>query len=605
MLGDFGSIALAALGISFLIFIHELGHFIAARAFGVRVETFSIGFGTRLFGWRRGETDYRVSLVPLGGYVKMAGEYADLRDSTPLAADDLAAKPPWQRAIIFAGGVIVNVLFAFVVFPIAFAAGVPFTAPIVGGVATGGPAWLAGLQAGDEVLSVDGHRIYGFQDIALEVALADPERTVLRVRRDGREFEAVLRPVRNEAAGRWEIGILPAYDRTLVVEAGKPAFLAGLRTGDELVAIEGRELPPDRPFEFELDHALSQGRPVSLGVRRDAETIEAVVEPLHRPLDDTRLLGITPVDTRVASLRGEALARRSHPNAETRFPLQQDDVIRQVAGSPVAGSDQIAQALEAAPPGDVPLLVERSGAETKVVLPAAQRSLLATDVAFDFDHDGTIVRVLPDGALAAAGVRDGDEILELNGTPVRDYADLQARARGGETRFRVTFRDAAGETRAVEIETRPLVASDYGFSPTLRETRHAESIPGALRAGCATSLNMLRTTWLTLSRLITGDVAPENLGGIVQISVITYQVADAGFTKLLFFLGLLSINLAFINILPIPVLNGGQMLFLLLEKIKGRRLSERFLNAAQLAGLLAIVALVLYVTYHDISRLVG
>jgi len=605
MLGDLGSILLAALGISFLIFIHELGHFMAARAFGVRVETFSIGFGPRLFGWRRGQTDYRLSLVPLGGYVKMAGEYGDLRDGAVLAADDLSAKPPWQRAIIFAGGVIVNVLFAFVVFPIAFAAGVPFTAPIVGGVATGGPAWLAGLQAGDEVLSVDGHRIYGFQDIALEVALADPERTVLRVRRDGREFEAVLRPVRNEAAGRWEIGILPAYDRTLVVEAGKPAFLAGLRTGDELVAIEGRELPPDRPFEFELDHALSQGRPVSLGVRRDAETIEAVVEPLHRPLDDTRLLGITPVDTRVASLRGEALARRSHPNAETRFPLQQDDVIRQVAGSPVAGSDQIAQALEAAPPGDVPLLVERSGAETKVVLPAAQRSLLATDVAFDFDHDGTIVRVLPDGALAAAGVRDGDEILELNGTPVRDYADLQARARGGETRFRVTFRDAAGETRAVEIETRPLVASDYGFSPTLRETRHAESIPGALRAGCATSLNMLRTTWLTLSRLITGDVAPENLGGIVQISVITYQVADAGFTKLLFFLGLLSINLAFINILPIPVLDGGQMLFLLLEKIKGRRLSERFLNAAQLAGLLAIVALVLYVTYHDISRLVG
>ena len=130
MLGDLGSILLAALGISFLIFIHELGHFLAARAFGVRVETFSIGFGPRLFGWRRGQTDYRLSLVPLGGYVKMAGEYGDLRDGTVLAADDLSAKPPWQRAIIFAGGVIVNVLFAFVAFPVAFALGVPFTAPV-------------------------------------------------------------------------------------------------------------------------------------------------------------------------------------------------------------------------------------------------------------------------------------------------------------------------------------------------------------------------------------------------------------------------------------------------------------------------------------------
>src|SRR5262250_2113922 len=100
MLGDLGSILLAALGISFLIFIHELGHFLAARLFKVRVETFSLGFGPRIWGFRRGETDYRVSAVPLGGYVKMAGEYGDLRDSTVLSADDLTAKPPWQRAII-------------------------------------------------------------------------------------------------------------------------------------------------------------------------------------------------------------------------------------------------------------------------------------------------------------------------------------------------------------------------------------------------------------------------------------------------------------------------------------------------------------------------
>src|SRR5689334_14822944 len=102
MSGNIASIVLAALGISFLIFIHELGHFLAARAFKVRVETFSLGFGPRVAGFRRGQTDYRLSLVPLGGYVKMAGEYGDLRDSSVLAADDLAAKPAWQRAIIFA-----------------------------------------------------------------------------------------------------------------------------------------------------------------------------------------------------------------------------------------------------------------------------------------------------------------------------------------------------------------------------------------------------------------------------------------------------------------------------------------------------------------------
>src|SRR5262245_3252598 len=111
MLTQLGNILLAALGISFLIFIHELGHFAAARLFKVRVDTFSLGFGPRLWGIRRGATDYRLSAVPLGGYVKMAGEYGDYKPDEQPAPDELLAKPAWQRAIIFSGGVIVN--FAF------------------------------------------------------------------------------------------------------------------------------------------------------------------------------------------------------------------------------------------------------------------------------------------------------------------------------------------------------------------------------------------------------------------------------------------------------------------------------------------------------------
>ena len=597
MLGDLGSILLAALGISFLIFIHELGHFLAARAFGVRVETFSIGFGPRLFGWRRGQTDYRLSLVPLGGYVKMAGEYGDLRDGAVLAADDLSAKPPWQRAIIFAGGVIVNVLFAFVAFPVAFALGVPFTAPVLGSLAPGGPAWQADLRPGDEVLSVDGHRVYQFQDIALEVALADPQHTLLRVRRDGREFEVVLRSERDELQGRWQIGVGPAGDGTIAVEKGKAAAAAGLRTGDELVAIDGVPLAPDDRPELALERLFLNGGTAHVSVRRGDQTLDVVLEPKREEVPGKRLLGITPVDTRVVALRRAAL--------DARFPLQPGDVVLEVAGQPVAGADEILLRVAEAPPGPVTLAVERDGESVAVLLPE-QRALLADDVAFDIDKGGTAVRVIPEGALAAAGVRDGDIIKALNGEPVHDYDTLQARAGNGDTRFHVDFLSRAdGELHAVDVETRLPVRWDYGVFARMRESRQEESIPGALRAGVVTSLNMLRTTWLTLKKLVTGDVAADNLGGIVSISVLTYQFADTGLTKLLYFLGLLSINLAFINVLPIPVLDGGQMLFLLLEKLKGGRLSERFMNAAQLAGLLAIVALVLYVTYNDITRLVG
>jgi regulator of sigma E protease len=593
MLGDLGSILLAALGISFLIFIHELGHFLAARAFGVRVETFSIGFGPRLFGWRRGDTDYRLSAVPLGGYVKMAGEYGDLRDSSVLAADDLSAKPPWQRAIIFAGGVIVNVLFAFIAFPVAFALGVPFTAPVIGSLAPGGPAWQADLRPGDEVLAIDGHRIYQFHDIALEVALADPERTVLRVRRDGREFDVVVRAERNVEQGRWEIGVGPDTDGSLTVEPDKPAEAAGLRTGDELLAVNGKS--DERP-ELALERLMLHGGEATLQTRRDGETREVTLRPRREELGEKRLLGITPVDTRVTALRGGAL--------DVHFPLRPGDVVRAVAGRPVASSEALLRAVAEAPDGPVPLTLLRDG-ELTVTLEPGQRAALAQDVAFHIDRASTAVRVLPEGALAAAGVRDGDVILALNGTPVHDYDDLQQRAGGGETRFHVEYRGADGEVHAADVETRPDVRWDYGLFANVRETRHRESVPAAVRAGFTTSINMLRTTWLTLSKLVTGDVAADNLGGIVSISVLTYKFAGTGFAMLLFFLGMLSINLAFINVLPIPVLDGGQMLFLLLEKLKGGRLSERFMNAAQLAGLLAIVALVLYVTYNDITRLVG
>ncbi|MBM3986233.1 MAG: RIP metalloprotease RseP, partial [Planctomycetes bacterium] len=245
MFSNLGSILLAALGISFLIFIHELGHFLAARLFNVRVETFSVGFGPRVWGFRRGETDYRLSAVPLGGYVKMAGEYGELRDGSTLAADDLTAKPPWQRAVIFSAGVVVNVIFAFIVFPVAFSLGVPFTAPVIGSVAEGGPAWQAGVQPGDEVLAVDGHRVYGFPDVALEVALSDPEGTTLRLRRDGRETEVVLRAARNTQEDRLEIGVGPASSRRLSVERDGLAWSAGLRPGDELVDVDGVPLSAD------------------------------------------------------------------------------------------------------------------------------------------------------------------------------------------------------------------------------------------------------------------------------------------------------------------------------------------------------------------------
>jgi regulator of sigma E protease len=605
--------ALAALGISFLIFIHELGHFVAARLFGVRVEIFSVGFGPRLAGFRRGETDYRLSAVPLGGYVKMAGEYGDGPTDAPPRPDELLAKPAWQRAIVFSAGVAVNFLFAFLVFPIAFHLGIPFIAPVIGSVTPGGAAWSAELRPGDEILAVSGARVYQFNDVLSGVALGDPDDLVLRVRRDGSEMDVRVHPVRNEEEGRWELGVGPTFeDKVLLTRPDGPAALAGLREGDRIVAVDGQPVASAREGREGVAELLARaardGAAMTVTYEREGQLADARVEPAPGPTTGQQQLGVWPLSTRVAAVRKGA-----------SIPLSKDDVVLAVDGKTVATPDALRAAVEAAPAGDLELLVRRdvvvpgsAGTDTRVerrpervVVPAAARAaLLSGDVAFDFDRRGTSIVLAAGSSLAAAGLADGDTILAVDGVDVTSYDELQSRIKQSGTRFQITWRRGeSGAPVTASVETRELPTFDYGLNVGVLKVLHREDLAGSIRAGIDTSLNMLRMTWLTLAKLFTGDVGTKNLGGIVQISVLSYKIADESFTELLCFLGLLSINLGFINILPIPVLDGGQLLFLLLERIKGRRLSERFLNSMQMAGLAAILLLVVWVTYQDILKL--
>ncbi len=601
ILDSVGSIALAVLGISFLIFIHEGGHFLAARLFGVRVETFSIGFGPRVFGMRRGETDYRLSIIPLGGYVKMAGEYGDYDDDTVLADDDLNAKPAWQRAIIFAGGVIVNFLFAFIAFPIVFAMGLPATAPVIGSMTPGGAAWQAGLQPGDEILSIDGRKIYDFGDLRLESALADDTGMRATILRDGREFELGLRPLRNEDEDRFELGIEPAVSDEILVEPGGPAETAGLADGDRLIMLGNAAPSPDGRALLRALASLRDESPLPVTYLRDGQRLETTITPRHETeLTARPMLGVLRGSGRVVALRGEAAL-------DGTLPLRRNDVILSVDGRPVTQVDEIEQALRDVTGDTAVLSVLRQGDERRVVLgPAHRHSLLAGEIALGLELDGARIGVQADGAAADAGMRSGDEIRSIDGVTVHRYMDLAETVATGESkRHSIRFwRPVDDREQTVVVETRTPDYFTAGLRPRFEQVRHKVGLGGAIVAGFETSINSLRTTWLTLVRLISGEVGSKNISGIVGIGQVTYQYAHTEFSRLLFFLALLSINLGFINILPIPVLDGGQMLFLLFEKIKGSRLSERFLNTAQITGLLAILLLVVYVTYNDIQRII-
>lgn len=614
----FGSILLAAVGIGLLIFLHELGHFLAARSAGVRVEVFSLGFGPRLCGVAWGGTDFRLSLVPFGGFVMVAGQ--DPGDRRYPARESLWAKSIGQRAWFWSGGVLMNLLFALVAFPIVFRAGVDFSAPVVGRAFAGGAAWEAGLQRGDRIVAVAGKPIYSFENLAVEIALAGSRPVVLLVRgEDGKERTAQVLPQWNANEGRYELGIADAPAPALpvlVVAPGSAAAAAGLQDGDVLLQIDGK-VPAGDGIE-EAIRPLAGGTPFVVKVRRGQTEHEARITPVPAKEPAPLRIGVELLPRRVAGLR------QGLPFLE-QLGLRRGDVLLAIDGVPFTSGT-----LEAARTGPERLRVHvlRDGREVVLDQRAgtADRAAFADGVALRAD-DSLLLLPRVDQAAAGAGVRPGDRIESVDGRALRTFDELRQVVEGSDGKpLAVVVRSAAAaaagtdrsfldpatgdlaltERRELTITPRRMELFDCGLSPQvarLTEEVRAESLGEALRLGTALSLDMVKQLYVTMKRMVTGDVGAKNLGGIIRISQVSYQAAQRGPTWFLYLLAMLSLNLAFVNLLPVPVLDGGHLLFLLIEKVKGSPVSTRVFGYSQVVGLVFVLMLVLFVTYNDILQL--
>ncbi len=226
-----------------MILIHELGHFLAAKYFGIRVHVFSFGFGPRLFGFERGGTDYRVSALPLGGYVKMAGENPG--DEVAGAPDEFMSKPRWQRFIVAIMGPGMNVALAIVLLTGLYM--VRYQKPayeegpaIIGWVENDSPAASAGLQTGDRITRADGHQDPQWSDLELMIASNPDQELEISVERNGAIISRTLKPNAEGRARLGNAGWYPAMPPKLQsIQPGLPAEAAGLKAGDEITAIDG------------------------------------------------------------------------------------------------------------------------------------------------------------------------------------------------------------------------------------------------------------------------------------------------------------------------------------------------------------------------------
>ena len=276
-----------------LVFVHELGHFLAARRLGVRVLTFSLGFGPKLLKTKRGDTEYCISLIPLGGYVKMAGDSPDDPNRTG-HPDEFLSRSKWERFQVLIMGPLMNIILAVVVMAVVLAQGAEVPVyegqpPTIGAIEPASPAERAGLRPGDLILTVAGDPVETWEELFLAIGTRPDRDVSVTLRRDGQTQSVTVQPTSDNRFEIGDIGVLPDIDPIVAsVIAGEPAARAGLKAGDVVLAVDGKRMVT-RTRRVELISS-SGGRELDLTIRRDGQQMQIRATPEQR--GDRALLGV-------------------------------------------------------------------------------------------------------------------------------------------------------------------------------------------------------------------------------------------------------------------------------------------------------------------------
>ena len=277
--------------IGILVFVHEFGHFIMAKRAGVRVEKFSLGMGPKLFGIKKGDTEYIISALPLGGYVKMAGENPD--EEPTGAPGEFQSKTVWQRAVIAATGPLTNILLAFLVMPVVFMVGTYAEGPAkVGYVEKSSAAELAGFAAGDVIQEINGRSISDWTKALTLIAVNPDTDVTVTIDRQGEKKILTLRPTTATELRIGSSGLMPDMPAEIGnLRTGLPAEKSGLAINDKILAVDGKTMYHWNQFSSFIRE--SNGKKLTLLIERNGKRFEKTVIPV---MDGGRyVIGVEPV----------------------------------------------------------------------------------------------------------------------------------------------------------------------------------------------------------------------------------------------------------------------------------------------------------------------
>jgi regulator of sigma E protease len=529
-----------ALVISVVVFFHELGHLLVGKAVGVKAVRFSIGFGPKLFGFKGGETEYRVSALPLGGYVKFAGDNPYEEVAPEDRGRGFLEQPAWKKGAIAVAGPVANFILAVVLYFVVYAAPHPAMSTRLGYVLPESPAAKAGLRYGDVVESIDGEKLYDWAQLHDVIQDHGGEALSLRVLRDAQPLDVMVVPALHEDTNivettkRGRLGILavPRLAEVTVISPDSPAGRAGVKTFDKVTRVDGKPVANWEELSqqlatmngpIQLDLLRPRAVPAPGGTLWAQDQVHVQLDAPAKPGD----YGLEASDLTIFAIKPGSGAEASG--------LQRGDRLLSVGGRPVLSwGDEVMEQLKGKTQA-VPFVVRRDGKQ--VALQVTQKLHKERDE-----------------------VGDMQDVPELGASPdLNAFADPE----------RITVR------YPLNVAARRAVVDTGAF---------------------------VRLQALGIQRMFTGHITSRAIGGPLMMADVARKAADAGWRELVATMAFISVVLGLMNLLPVPVLDGFHVLSAIIEGIRRKPLSLRFREVANVVGIALLLTLMLYAFRNDAMR---
>lgn len=537
-----------------LVFVHELGHFLVARWCGIRVEVFSLGFGKKIFQYSKDGTNYCISIIPLGGYVKMYGEQPGETVPESEKKFSFSHKKVGQRMAVVLAGPLMNLFFAFVVFMIVSSLGELVKGPVVGEIQPGTIAESAGFKPGDRLLTLNNKEIKTWDEFQTELDNnLDTDVTILIERENTKERVTLNVPVRAKknpsvVSSKTVIGdvdglSLFSYAAVVAVSPASPLAKAGVISGDRILKIN--------------DIAIVNFRDLSL-----------TLDKLYNQTDSAK-----PTELKVRIARNEM---------DPKSKIEKDFIV-----------------------SDLDL-------KNKVTLESLK--IESTQLYVD--------RVMPDSPAQLAGLRKGDRIVSINDRKLAVWEDILNTIKSFPGNGKLAVVVNRGEEQ-VKLDIVPNMTTHMtahgteekrftiGISPYLMyappETvlLKYSDISSIVKRASERTWEVSVMTALSFVKLLQSELSPKNIGGIFSIAQAANDTFKMGLSAFLQMMALISINLFILNLLPIPILDGGHLVFYIIEAIKGTPLSLNKIELAHKVGMILLFSLMAFALFNDFRRMLG